>query len=290
MGEGREDAFVALYNDDYDALLTILRVIHMQTTLIPLTNTVDNIYQIAVVCDKYDIAAPLVPWIQLWTSTSSLLKDLTTSDSLKWLFISWVFRKPRMFQRFSKEMIRASVLDDDLKLWTDEGEMYPDVIPESITKAITRQRKVFLDELQTICIEEFETYCRYKLQGKTRCLSEDRKNDCDAIGAGIMLKLLMSCGMWPNLEYPNLQSIRLALSKIDKVEDIGGQMKTFQQGRIHNEENHLECGPKRRLQVELGAIRGKILNFQGLEITEFYAKEDIFFSGELKAMQDMESV
>ena len=286
VGVGREDAFVALHDDNYDALLTILRVIHMQTTLVPLTNTVDNIYQIAVLCDKYEIAAPLVPWIQLWTS--SLLKDMPTSDSIKWLFISWVFRKPRMFQRFSKDLISASVLNDDLILMTDQGEMYPDVIPERLIKAITRQRRVFLHALQTICVAEFETYCRYKLQGKNRCQLRDKKNDCDAMGVGIMLRFLMSSGMWPKLEYPNSQSIRLALGKIDTIEDFGAQITFFQQGRSHNEGNHVGCGPKGRLH--LAATQAGILNIKGLEITEFYAKEDIFFSGELKPMKDTESV
>ncbi|KAF8446573.1 hypothetical protein BDZ91DRAFT_853693 [Kalaharituber pfeilii] len=280
---GREEAQIILQDDDYDSLLTILRVIHMQTASVPFTNTVQNIYHIAVVCDKYEIAAPLLPWIQLWTS--SLPDSTTTSDSLKWLFISWVFRKPAMFQRFSKHLIMATILNNGMELMTDEGEPFPDVIPDRLIAAIKACRQEILDELSTIPTREFETYCKYKSNERSVCRMREKKNECDAMCLGIILRYLISSGMWPKMEYPNSKSIRSVVDELDKVENFGSQITYFQQGIAYNQANHSECGPKGRIDSATAAL---MADFNGLELRAFYENEEIFFRDELPVVMSDE--
>lgn len=107
---------VELKGDDYDALVIVLNILHLRTRNVPNAVTVDTLYDIAVVCNKYDAADTLVPWVNIWRAGFT---DLTGKPGYeRWLVISWVFRQSAIFTDVTLKLILETSLGLDGHLAT----------------------------------------------------------------------------------------------------------------------------------------------------------------------------
>lgn len=107
---------VEFYGDDYDALVVVLNILHLRTRNVPTSVTVDALYSIAVVCDKYDTAEALVPWVRVWTASFGNLIDKPGYE--RWLVISWVFQQSDIFAGVTGKLILETGLELDGRLTT----------------------------------------------------------------------------------------------------------------------------------------------------------------------------
>lgn len=94
---------MTLVGDDYQSLLMVLQAVHFKARKIPATVTLDEFYQLAVICDKYDLAEVFVPWVNVWKSDFD--KPGREPACRRWLVVSWVFRLSAVFETITKEMI-----------------------------------------------------------------------------------------------------------------------------------------------------------------------------------------
>lgn len=122
---------IELEGDNYDALVVILNILHLRTRNVPNTVSVDLLYDIAVVCNKYDVAEALVPWLSMWRTGFT---DLTGGPGYeRWLVISWVFQQSVIFADVTRKLILETRLDLDGRLVTtacdDVAGMY---VPDSV--------------------------------------------------------------------------------------------------------------------------------------------------------------
>lgn len=60
------EAEVPLLNDPPLAVETIANILHFRHSLVPTTISFDDLFDIALVADKYDLAPALGPWRQIW--------------------------------------------------------------------------------------------------------------------------------------------------------------------------------------------------------------------------------
>lgn len=110
---------VPIADDDPPALATVLRILHRQYDWVPESITSDQLFHIAVICDKYDMRQALEDWLKKW------LEKLTTNRSGdKWLFMAYAFQRADLFAKLSKELI--------LNTSTSGFESFNRYIPESI--------------------------------------------------------------------------------------------------------------------------------------------------------------
>ena len=79
----------------------VLRILHHQNYIVPSTLTGEVLYEIAVVCFKYDFRQALLPWLQLWYPGSSLCGV----EADKELFIAYVLRRGALFKRVSRYIL-----------------------------------------------------------------------------------------------------------------------------------------------------------------------------------------
>lgn len=123
-------AVIPLEGDNKDALLIILNVAHLNADLIPNTITLDVFYEIAVVCDKYDMARIMIPWTIIWMNP---VTDFNKKPGYeRWLAISWVFRQWRIFLGITRELVLHTELDGDDNLVVDGDSIESPLVPSNV--------------------------------------------------------------------------------------------------------------------------------------------------------------
>lgn len=131
-------------DDDYpQALAVVLHVLHLRNDKVPQKITFDNLYELAVICDKYDCAVAMSLWISIWVRQWS---DLSLDSGYeRWLFIAWAFGIEDVFTKLSKKIImEGHFTRKGGRLLTGQGLVALDPnVPDSVV------RKYPLYDLQT---------------------------------------------------------------------------------------------------------------------------------------------
>jgi hypothetical protein len=95
----------ALPEDYPDAMLLVLRVAHLQFQLLPKTINNDLLYQLAIVCDKYDCVELLQQWLELWTKHLKI--GSINHGGIP--FICWTFGLEDTFSRAMRRLTISTV-------------------------------------------------------------------------------------------------------------------------------------------------------------------------------------
>lgn len=124
---------LTLEDDNPEALGVILLALHCQNTLVPKTVTFQNLVDLAIICDKYDCAAGVSLWVDIWKKdwTSSALKP----GYEQWLFIAWTFGIQDVFTNLSKKLILEGLYspEDSTLFVTKEGFCLDEMlVPEKV--------------------------------------------------------------------------------------------------------------------------------------------------------------
>jgi hypothetical protein len=94
---------LTLVEDNPEALGVILLALHCQNDRVPQSLSFEQLNNLAIVCDKYDCAVGVLPWVDIWTKPWKLYADTTGYE--RWLFIAWVFDIRDVFEKLSKKFI-----------------------------------------------------------------------------------------------------------------------------------------------------------------------------------------
>lgn len=124
-----------LHDDHYNSLLIIMNVIHLRIRQIPTMMADDALYQLAVVCDKYEIAEVLLPWVAMWAYERGNIAQKPGYE--KWYTIAWVFGLEKTFFEVTKQLVTKGNLDKSGQLVTGGVVVAIDVIPQSVTSEIS---------------------------------------------------------------------------------------------------------------------------------------------------------
>lgn len=100
--------------DDATAMLLILRICHVQFSQIPDTPGHELIYQLAVLCDKYDCAQVVRPWLKQWMLPFNYGRMPYTKGSL---LICWTFGKQTVLEEIMLQLVRSA---EEVKQFGDE--------------------------------------------------------------------------------------------------------------------------------------------------------------------------
>lgn len=99
---------IPLREDNFNAMKIVMRIVHQQNDQVPTEVTFDQLDNIAVVCDKYDLRECLMPWSLLWSQP--YYENIEQDYFERWLFISIVFRNESAFTRITKYLILETTL------------------------------------------------------------------------------------------------------------------------------------------------------------------------------------
>ena len=90
---------VTMWEDDPEAMLLILRAVHSQKV----TRYIDDVtlYELAVICDKYDLSAYLEPFTEFWMDHWFERHRDAAFDNFN-LFLAWAFKLDWWFNKLTK--------------------------------------------------------------------------------------------------------------------------------------------------------------------------------------------
>lgn len=157
---------ILLVDDDPEALLTVLRVAHLRFYEVPKFINLQQLLQIAMLCDKYDTVAICRPFIAGWTapwfqniqsnSRSPLSEDLyptAGNDSL--LTIAWVFGYQEHFVKRANNLLLSVVTDAEGSCLFQNSRYYG-VLIQNMTPGITSRSLPYVipNGLRFLCTRE----------------------------------------------------------------------------------------------------------------------------------------
>ena len=120
-----------LTEDDPQALRILLNITHLQYRDVPVKVSDDVLYQIAVLCDKYDCVGLIQPWFTSWTASASA--KIPNNKLGEWLFVAWAFGMSDVFQSVARRLINDIIIDEEDRALTAADKpilepMPPDII------------------------------------------------------------------------------------------------------------------------------------------------------------------
>lgn len=104
---------IELPDDDPDAFVILLDVIHGHTRKVARKTTLFMLNQIAVLVNKYHMVEVIEVFSNMWIRRLSKRGlpdryDGYRQEVMSWLFISWVFEKPKIFRPMTMVMIQRA--------------------------------------------------------------------------------------------------------------------------------------------------------------------------------------
>ena len=110
---------VSFEDDDFQTMAMITRIMHLQSDKVPDKLTFKQLYQVAVLCDKYDLKRCLGYWPKIWATP--YLNSYGIEGYEGWLFMSTVFGYDGLFKEVTRHLILNSKVSRDNSLVTTKG-------------------------------------------------------------------------------------------------------------------------------------------------------------------------
>jgi hypothetical protein len=110
---------IPLPDDDPDAFLILLNIIHGHIRKVPLRVDLPTLTQLAILVDKYDVHEAVEMFSNIWfDNLKHEIPQTFTDDIPSWICICWVFAKPSEFKQTTRLALRQG-----------RDELQPDGLP-----------------------------------------------------------------------------------------------------------------------------------------------------------------
>ena len=121
---------VTFDDDNFEIMAIIANIMHLRSDVVPNTLTFKQLYQIAVLCDKYDLKRCLGPWTSIWATP--YLDCYSRLGYEEWLFMSVVFQYDSVFKEVTRHAIINAELSEQGTLVTSAGFDLSEGVPSTI--------------------------------------------------------------------------------------------------------------------------------------------------------------
>lgn len=124
------DRTISFPDDDAQTLLLLLRICHLRFSEVPQTLDLNQFFETAILCDKYDMVSLIRPWLSKWQEP--LLPRAGEDDDKQWLFISWTLGDSVVFERIVEKLVLKSEGRGEGQCIGSYGKVLGSSIPEII--------------------------------------------------------------------------------------------------------------------------------------------------------------
>ena len=122
---------VNLEEDDFQTMAMIARIMHLQSGQVPEKLSFKELYQVAILCDKYDLRRCLGYWPKMWATP--YLDSYGIEGYEGWLFMSTVFAYEGLFKEVTRHLILNSEVSRENSLVTTKGIDLGEHVASTIT-------------------------------------------------------------------------------------------------------------------------------------------------------------
>ncbi|PVH77245.1 hypothetical protein DL98DRAFT_591492 [Cadophora sp. DSE1049] len=187
------------FTDDACTLLILLRLAHLQSTMVPTTLSLETLFQAAVQTEKYDCVKLVHLILDKWLLA---VKDEASKDDCgKWLYICWAFDQEESFNEVALRMTKSLKVMGGVCL-TSTGKPLSEPLPDKIIENIMSIRADTVQGILDLVYVEVEKYSRLNCADTILCKSG--RMSCDAMVYGSLLNGLQQRGLWPAIEASQL--------------------------------------------------------------------------------------
>ena len=122
---------VSFEDDDFQSMVMIARLMHLQSDKVPDKLAFKQLYQVAILCDKYDLRRCLGPWPKIWATP--YLNSYGIEGYEGWLSMSTVFGFDGLFKEITRHLILNSKVSRYNSLVTTKGIDLGEHVSSTIT-------------------------------------------------------------------------------------------------------------------------------------------------------------
>ncbi|KAF2760502.1 hypothetical protein EJ05DRAFT_484227 [Pseudovirgaria hyperparasitica] len=223
-------------DDDPVAMTLILGIVHLRFDIISQDTTFDNLLDLTILIDKYELQAVVAPFWQNWVR--SCYDTLLHQGKEEWLFIAWVFGMTEDFKTLAFQIARRTRLSKPKDQYTIDFKTLEDsVMPYGALDRLKKWREAMLAAILKYCNERILNPCGPPPPPPAETpgvLHEDPisacgESTCEAMMLGSLLQGLKKKKLWP------LPDPKIMQHSVDELLRI---IKTI---RIKAKDHHRDC-------------------------------------------------
>ncbi|KAI9764503.1 MAG: hypothetical protein M1839_005892 [Geoglossum umbratile] len=205
---------ISFLDDNAEALLILLRIAHLQFREVPFKLDYTNLFNISVLCDKYDCSNIIQPWVGTWLEGIQALA--MTSGYEGSLFIAWALGKEIMFEKLAKQLVRDVCVSNTGECLLPGGKSISDPMPPGIIESILSIRHRVVTQLVDIT-DDYVTH--FLENSEAHCQQPKHQRECDALVIGSLILWLRDLNLWPEKDRnTNEMSIRTFSQTLKSLE------------------------------------------------------------------------
>ncbi|KAF3893146.1 BTB domain-containing protein [Trichophyton interdigitale] len=171
---------IPLPEDDPDAFLILLKIIHGHLRQVPLQVDLQTLTQLAILVDKYELHERIEVFTGFWFGNLiSTIPNCYTDDIPSWTCVCWVFNKPEEFKRVTRLILRHG-------RGTLTFKELP--VPSFVADAINSRREEAIRRIISSLIGHLDDYLE----------NEHCSFECDALMVGALTKRLRAFNILPH--------------------------------------------------------------------------------------------
>jgi hypothetical protein len=121
--------------DDTNAFALIMNIVHYRFLLVKKEPSIDELFQICILVDKYDCTHLVQPWAANWAAVLSTFTEgeNAAAANYKALWVAWVLGCVGPFRQMADSLIVTSKVDEDGDLGHISGAKVQDlVLPQGL--------------------------------------------------------------------------------------------------------------------------------------------------------------
>ncbi|KAL2070182.1 hypothetical protein VTL71DRAFT_13208 [Oculimacula yallundae] len=231
--------------DDGDALLVLLNIIHLKHAHIPKRLQFSVLLQVAALCDKYMCVELVQPWLAVWTEKLEFRSKYPMAEQV--LFTHWVFGQEQEFELVAKTMVLECKTNEHGQLLNKYNWLWSDPFPPGIAENVLRIRN---DTVKALLATPYQMVSKYEKTNDNICQLGDvdgEDNACDGASWGSLTRGMQLASLWP---------IKPADEVYMSIEEVADAIESI---HIYHFVAHHHCGPT-NFHAEVTRVLGRIEN------------------------------
>ncbi|KAI8157128.1 hypothetical protein KHU50_009643 [Colletotrichum sp. SAR 10_65] len=150
---------VEMPEDSVSPVFLVLSIVHGHFQHIPKSLQQDQLYQLLVVTEKYDMTQTLSPWASTWFQPYAATKTSVTEGKEVVMWISWELGHEETFRSYAKSLLLKSKINDEGEPLDGNGialSIYTFLEPPGILETIAATRATVIHEMTRVLYDAIE--------------------------------------------------------------------------------------------------------------------------------------
>ncbi|KAF4864998.1 hypothetical protein CGCSCA1_v014068 [Colletotrichum siamense] len=254
---------VEMPEDSVSPVFLVLSTVHGHFQHIPKSLQQDQLYQLLVVTEKYDMTQTLSPWASTWFQPYAATKTSVTEGKEVVMWISWELGHEETFRSYAKSLLLKSKINDEGEPLDGNGialSTYTFLEPPGILETIAATRATVIHEMTRVLYDAIEVAlkndkCERSSNSRYGCYNCSHRpmtsDQCIRLVLGSLIQQVHKIG---------LQDVALLQSATPKylgsINDLSSAIQSIKFSL--DDQNHTYCNPLQNIKDKVASLVANI--------------------------------